>query len=624
MFQFRSSILSKLVVSFVAITAFAVAVIGVVEYFVAKDVVEKTVIADLQAIATIQSEQVEQLVAHSLEDLEQVRSDTQVRNTLRHLIASGDPVDRQLLLQIVADRANNSDDVEIIDIYNMVGEIVASSQPERTGRSDYDPGLQGFTFELRRDSTNALSDIHVSGPIVFDGRTIGFVILQLRGEGFTRITASHAGLRETGEITLVRRDSEGVGRFISSVRFGPTGTSSHSVSELDLGRLELAALAGSSGSESGLTDYRGERVYAVHEYIESADIGLIVKMDRSEGLSLLSENMGGFAVVVPILLLGVVVAALIVARHLVNPISRLTKSVEQFSRGHFESRVIVETSDEIGILAETFNAMALSIQKSNSELERRVESRTADLMRSNQDLEQFAYVASHDLQEPLRMVSSYTQLLSRRYTGRLDSDADEFIGYAVDGAKRMQKLINDLLTYSRVGRHDNEYKRLNVSDVVNETIENLRARMTDGEVNVVVGDLPSVVADQQQLLSLFQNLIGNAIKYRSSERPPNVRISAERTDSAWKFAVTDNGIGVDLAFSDKIFTIFQRLHGRDEYEGTGIGLAVAKKIVERAGGRIWLTSIPGEGPTFYFTVIDRIPGADTESNHERNDHRAAS
>jgi len=185
-------------------------------------------------------------------------------------------------------------------------------------------------------------------------------------------------------------------------------------------------------------------VYAVHEYIESADIGLIVKMDRSEALSLLSENMGGFAVVVPILLLGVVVAALIVARHLVNPISRLTKSVEQFSRGHFESRVTVETSDEIGILAETFNAMALSIQKSNSELERRVESRTADLMRSNQDLEQFAYVASHDLQEPLRMVSSYTQLLSRRYTGRLDSDADEFIGYAVDGAKRMQKLINDL------------------------------------------------------------------------------------------------------------------------------------------------------------------------------------
>jgi len=252
-----------------------------------------------------------------------------------------------------------------------------------------------------------------------------------------------------------------------------------------------------------------------------------------------------------------------VARQLTVPISHLTRAADLFSRGRLESRVSVDSTDEIGQLAETFNNMAKSIQIASSELEQRVRERTADLKRSNSDLEQFAYVASHDLQEPLRMISSYTQLLSRRYRGQLDRDADEFIGFAVDGAKRMQILINDLLTYSRVGQTDGELVGIDVSSVVAEAVSNLDGRIKAEAASVTVGDLPHLVADHGPLVSVFQNLIGNAVKYRSPERTPEIEVSATRIDSAWRFSVRDNGIGIDPAYNDRIFTIFQRLHARD-------------------------------------------------------------
>jgi light-regulated signal transduction histidine kinase (bacteriophytochrome) len=225
------------------------------------------------------------------------------------------------------------------------------------------------------------------------------------------------------------------------------------------------------------------------------------------------------------------------------------------------------------------------------------------LNRSNEELGQFAYIASHDLQEPLRMVASYTQLLSRRYKGKLDSDADEFIAFAVDGASRMQRLIQDLLAYSRIGTKGADLLDSSSEDALQQALINLRATIAESGAQVSHDPLPMVLADEMQLIQLFQNLVGNAIKYQSSG-VPRIHVSAAmNVEKKWVFSVKDNGLGIDPQYFERIFGMFQRLHKREEFAGTGIGLAICKKIVERHGGNISVESQPGHGSTFRFTLI---------------------
>lgn len=249
----------------------------------------------------------------------------------------------------------------------------------------------------------------------------------------------------------------------------------------------------------------------------------------------------------------------------------------------------------------------VSVQNDITELKRAKEElalHAKELARSNAELEQFAYIASHDLQEPLRMVSSYCQLLQRRYHGKLDADADDFIEYAVDGAKRMQVLINDLLEYSRVGTHGKPFESTDCSKVLEKALDNLKVSIQDCNAKIVENKLPVAIADQTQLVQVFQNLIGNAMKFRKGNEPKIV-IDSRKQNGEWVFSVKDDGIGIETEFADRIFVIFQRLHNRKEYSGTGIGLAICKKIIERHGGRIWVESAAGEGSTFYFTLPRR-------------------
>ena len=243
------------------------------------------------------------------------------------------------------------------------------------------------------------------------------------------------------------------------------------------------------------------------------------------------------------------------------------------------------------------------------EVESKLARQSAALARSNIELEQFAYVASHDLQEPLRTIGSFAQLLARRYQGRLDSTADEFIAFIVDGATRMQAMINDLLAYSRVGRGSLVLRSNDFEVILEHAIANLRQAIDESGAVVTHDPLPSLWADDSQIDRLFQNLIGNAIKYRGTAAP-RIHVSAERQNGDWIFAVRDNGIGFDPKHAERIFVAFQRLHTRDTYPGTGIGLAICKKIVERRGGRIWAESEPGRGSRFCFAIP---AGSDGES-----------
>ncbi|HXG49713.1 MAG TPA: ATP-binding protein [Methylomirabilota bacterium] len=304
----------------------------------------------------------------------------------------------------------------------------------------------------------------------------------------------------------------------------------------------------------------------------------------------------------------------------------LVTAARRISAGDLKARTGVEHGPgEIAQLAQAFDEMAASLEQRvsereraqfalealNQDLERRVAERTQELKRSNEDLEQFAYVASHDLQEPLRMVTNYLQLLQSRYKDKLDQPANDFIAFAADGASRMQRLINDLLAYSRVHTRGESFEPCDLEEVLRRVLLNLKLAIADAGAQIRHDPLPTVRGDAAQLGQLFQNLISNAIKFRG-ERKPEVTLRAERRDrpaegragggKEWLFSVQDNGIGIPPEEFQRVFMLFQRLHSRSKYPGTGIGLAICKKIVERHEGRIWLESKVGEGTTFFFTL----------------------
>ncbi len=318
----------------------------------------------------------------------------------------------------------------------------------------------------------------------------------------------------------------------------------------------------------------------------------------------------GILLVVFFFLGGVIVIVInssVIRRTLAKRITTLVAGVEVLGSGNLDYRIILEGDDELTDLAKANNEMAARLKSSFTslnDLQREIDERKKaekELQRSNSELEQFAYVASHDLQEPLRMISSYTQLLADRYKDKLDDKANLFIHYAVDGAIRMQALINDLLAYSRIGTKGKTLEPVDTHVVLGEAVNVLRMSINEAKAIITNEELPEVRADASQLVLLFQNLIGNALKFRGKGYP-HVQISAKDNGAEWQFSVKDNDIGIDPQFADKIFVIFQRLHTKEEYPGSGMGLAICKKIVERHGGRIWFESELDKGATFYFTI----------------------
>jgi PAS domain S-box-containing protein len=284
---------------------------------------------------------------------------------------------------------------------------------------------------------------------------------------------------------------------------------------------------------------------------------------------------------------------------IITDMSDRKRAEEDLRRAHDELDARVHQRTKELTEANRFLQREIAVRhRAEEDLKRAVE----DLERSNKELEQFAYVASHDLQEPLRTVASYVELLALKYKGQFDEKADKYIYYAVDGANRMSALINDLLAYSRVGTRGKTFEPVQMSAVLEQATGNLKSAIKEIHAVITSDQLPTVTGDFSQLVQLLQNLIGNGLKFRKRDVPPAIHISVERRNNEAIFGVRDNGIGIEARFYERIFTIFQRLHTREEYPGTGVGLAICRRIVERHDGRMWLDSKPGEGSTFYFSL----------------------
>lgn len=369
----------------------------------------------------------------------------------------------------------------------------------------------------------------------------------------------------TAETLIVRREG-GMVAFLNAVRFDPDSALKRMKPLVDKTLPAVMAVTGKTGIVEGV-DYRKVPVLADIRPIPDSPWFMVAKIDLAEVYAPIRDRMWW--------LISLVTALLIATAAVAGLIWRRQRA--RFFKEKYEMTDALRESEE------------------------RLRAVVANLERSNRELEQFAYVASHDLQEPLRMVSSYTQLLARHFEGQLDEKAKKYIDYAVDGAVRMQRLINDLLAFARVGTRATPFKPVDTHALLGAAIKNLSVSIAEARTMITNDDLPTVSADASQLTMVFQNLAANAIKFRG-ETPPHIHVSAVQRDREWVFSVKDNGIGIDEKYKDRIFIIFQRLHTREEYPGTGIGLAICKRIIEHHGGRIWFESQPGRGATFFFTI----------------------
>ncbi len=357
-----------------------------------------------------------------------------------------------------------------------------------------------------------------------------------------------------------------------------------------------AALAGESGVLRG-PDLRKVTVLAAFRPLDVADheLGLVAKKDLAEVQGPVMEAAGDTAAAVILLTLALALLYHFLGQPFLRRVAR--------TRAALQATPVAprQTETELGEREEDLARTASDLVRMEEELRRSAEV----LRRSNEDLQELAYVASHDLQEPLRMVSSFTQLLADRYRNQLDQDAREFIDYAVDGATRMQRLIQGLLRYSRVESRGEAFRPVNAETVLAGTVRDLRAATEERGARIIHHGLPVVAADPAQLGQLFLNLINNALEHGTAGQKGRVEVGAERGEGEWAFFVRDNGPGIDPAYTTRIFQLFQRLGSRDELTGTGIGLPICKRIVQRHGGRIWVDSEPGHGATFFFTIPDR-------------------
>ncbi len=599
----------------------------------ARAVMKEKNIQSLISVGELKKERIETYFATCRHELEGTRNIRLLRNTLPLLTKPLQPqaarsyqlaireLDEHLSLFL---KTIGYKDVMLTDREGRVVYTVDKSQWARhVGKPLQDPGGQAFSrgrqgvylSDIFRDplGENALRMLGAAPVQDLQGNFTGLIVFEFDLEFIYGFIQDTTGLGVTGETLLGKRVGDAA-LFLNPLRHDPQAALLRTVRMSNVKGLPMQnAVRGKKGAGIG-RDYRGKEVIAAWDFMPALGWGLVAKIDTSEAFAEVNHLERLVVIMGIVLLLSALLAIFLLSRVITGPLQALQIGTEVIGSGNLEYRVGTTAGDEIGQLSRSVDRMAENLKKvlaSRDDLEREVADRKkaeeslsraiADLNRSNAELEQFSAVVSHDLQEPLRTVESYVHLLTRRYVGQFDADADKFSGFIVDSVNRMQLMINDLLQLSRVGTRGKEFQPVDCNLLLANVLGQLHRAIEESGAMVTSEPLPTVNGDETQLAMLFQNLIGNALKFRG-EAPPRIHVGAVRKGNLWCFSVNDNGIGIDPAYFARVFLIFQRLHPRSRYEGTGIGLALGKKVVERHGGTIWVESQPGVGTTFFFTL----------------------
>ncbi len=511
------------------------------------------------------------------------------------------------LYPIFIEMMETTPSVNSISIASTEGEIITSTDlgliGENISQESYFIRGLARTRVMDEFHLDTSMDLHLilAGTIIENNTVVGVLIIDLSPVELVTLFQQYAGLGQSGEAILVAHNPDGDVVVVTPTRHNPDSSLGIIIPANHTFDPAIKALSGIENTFTNVTDYRGTSVLASTKYIEQVDWGIVVKIDLDEAfhsarLVLLTHIITSIAIAVLFIVIGYLIISMIT-----NPILELKKVAVAISDGDYSQKAKLGQIDELNMLAESFNQMTETLLRRREELERLVRERTKEYERSNMELEQFAYVISHDLREPLRMIVSYMQLLETRHYDQLDDSAKEYISFAIDGSKRMNQMIMDLLAYSRVGRENIEFELLDLNEVVSIAIQNMKVLIEEKQASIEVGELPEIHGCRTHIAAVFQNLISNAIKYNESETP-TIQISAKPENGKWHFIVEDNGIGIDPKYHERIFQIFRKLHSRAEYEGSGIGLSLCKKIIEYHGGNIWVESELGKGSEFHFVL----------------------
>ena len=578
----------KLTFLFLILSIIPVSIISYQAYELGKLSSEDKVIAHLTSIAEIKKTELNNWFATQIKDV----------NMLTHDIG---PLDSQKLSFI-----KDHKDYHRIFVADSSGKIVTSNKSTDVGKIlEWKDLLKAATTKeiYIKDifqSDNGRTLMVFAAPIfsldLFTHRqsmnVIGILVAEIDMEDtlFPSIR-EWPGMGATGEVFLVRKEADNA-VFLSNLRKMETAAFNLRIPfDSKNARAAIFAASGDEGILRG-QNYRSVEALSAYRSVPLTGWGLVAQMDTDEAFASIVELRNKILVASLLLMSISIVVFLLASRIITRPVLMLRKLTEEVGKDRLDAEIEVLSNDELGDLEISFNQMINSLQKTREALKR-----------SNQELEQFAYVTSHDLQEPLRAVSGFLQLLQKEYGENLDKKAEHYIQRSCAAAVRMRELIQSLLSYSRLHHRAKPMAPVDCEAVLDQVIANLEISIRESDAHVFRDPLPTVIGDPSQIGQVFQNLIGNSIKFRG-DRTLEIRLGARNQNGEWVLSVRDNGIGIESEYNEQIYRIFQRLHSRSKYPGTGMGLAICKNMVERHGGRIWFESDPGNGSTFFFTLPD--------------------